>query len=251
MDGHRVSIGTYGTFKQDFVYRPTTGSIRGPDDRCGREISTAVLLLGSAMALVEMLPRLQGGDVFVKRALSATLSTSGITNSPRRAGRSAGAFEIETLFGNLATAKDYAAYRQNAANIDALVKAEPDSQFSATWIATLARAYELGLHKRNVTDWAGGWTAFLDETFDGRINGAAFAPTNLSFTLSEASRERTFGFFSGDGTYLGAMGDTIDTSSKDEITGTSGADTIEMNGTTLSGYRGPHDQWHHRDRRRL
>jgi Ca2+-binding RTX toxin-like protein len=236
VDGTQVRVGSYGTFKQDFVYRETVGPQAGQHTLRTKD-PQEVLTYGSAMALADMVPRLQGGDVFVKRALAATLTNSSVITFPNHPGF-AGTFEIEALFGNLATARDYRAYRQNAANIDALVKAEPSSEFAATWIATLARAYELGLHRRAATDWAGGWTAFLDEALDGRIDGNAFLPTNLSFTINPATGERLFAFFDADGNHLGNLGDTIDTSSTDDIAGTSGADTIEMNGGTLTNTTG-------------
>jgi hypothetical protein len=121
---------------------------------------------GAFVALTDLSTRLVGGDVYVKRALSATLAQAGGDADAYRA-YAAGAFEAQTLLGNIATAQDYASYLQNASVINALIAAEPESAFAVEWIVSFARVMELGLDKRWASDWTGGWGAFLDESADG------------------------------------------------------------------------------------
>jgi len=235
-DARNVRLGSYGTYKKDLVYRPATGAQAGQITFRTQD-ANALLAHGSAIAISDLVPRMQGGNVFVKRAVAASLAHGGVIASTNGAG-AAGSFEIEALFGNIATAQDYTAYRQNAASIDALVAADPTSEYSGTWIATLARAYELGLQRRAATDWTGGWAAFLDETLDGSIDGKSFTPIHLTFTLGAESNERIFGFIDGNGADLGSLGDTIDNASKDSIVGTAGADSITVTYNQLANTTG-------------
>ncbi|OQW63987.1 MAG: hypothetical protein A4S17_00305 [Proteobacteria bacterium HN_bin10] len=206
-------------------------------------------------ALSDLSERLVGGDVYVKRALAATLAHSGgdadtpggnqagvlpvagggflntvlaLRGGQAPADPTVGDFEIETLFGNIATAQDYAQYLQNAAVINALIAAEPASAFTAGWTITFARVMELGLDRRWKSDWLGGWAAFLDETADGKIDGGAFAPANVFLELDPETNERLFVFVDSDGSLLGVLGDTIDTASKTLIEGGAGNDTITL-----------------------
>ncbi len=105
---------------------------------------------GSAIALNDLVPQLIGGDTFVKRALVSTLAQAG--GNPQLNGTgAAGSFEANTLLGNIAVAQDYSAYLRDMASINSLLTIDPDGAFSASWALTLARAMELGLHKRAIT----------------------------------------------------------------------------------------------------
>ncbi len=99
-----------------------------------------------------------GGDVYIKRALSATLAAAG-GDANLDTAYSAGAFEMATLLGNIATAQSYGEYLQNPAVINALIAAEPSSAFTAGWVITLARVLEMGLDRRWKSDWIGGLAA--------------------------------------------------------------------------------------------
>lgn len=190
---------------------------------------------GAFIALSDLSERLIGGDVYIKRALAATLEQSG--GNRNAIGFAAGTFEANTLFGNIATAQDYAGYLQNAPIVNALIAAEPQSAFTAGWTITFARVMELGLDRRWSSDWLGGWAAFLDETADGKIDGTAFAPGNVILELDAETNERLFVFFDGDGSLLGVLGDTIDTASKDVIVGTAGDDAITLTNDSWSETR--------------
>ncbi|MEZ5996460.1 MAG: cadherin domain-containing protein [Hyphomonadaceae bacterium] len=228
-DADGVQTGAYELKGSRFIYKESAaGSYAFASKDIGQVVNH-----GAFIALSDLSERLIGGDVYIKRALSATLTQAG-GNPNAYSTYSAGDFEANTLFGNIATAQDYESYLQNAAVINALIAAEPESAFTAGWTITFARVIELGLDKRWKSDWLGGWAAFLDETADGVLDGNAFAPGNVFLELDPESNERLFVFVDGDGSVLGVLGDTIDTASKDVITGTAGNDTLTVNGDAIT-----------------
>jgi hypothetical protein len=64
--------------------------------------------------------------------------------------------------GDLALAQDYENYLNNREAINAVMAANPESAFTAGWIATFARVNELGLNHTNASDFTGGLVGFLD-----------------------------------------------------------------------------------------
>lgn len=223
LDASRIQTGAYDQKGGDFIYKVDMagGYAFRTDDM------QAVVLHGAFIALSGLSERLAGGDVHVKRALSYTLQQA--NGDPNDVSNySAGDFEVQSLFGNIATAQDYASYLQNAAVINALIAAEPQSAFTAGWTITFARVMELGLDRRWKSDWVGGWAAFLDETADGVVDGGAFAPSNVFLDLDPETYERLFAFIDADGALLGVLGDTIDTASKTIIEGSASADSITL-----------------------
>jgi Ca2+-binding RTX toxin-like protein len=232
IDATGVRVGAYGQHGKDWVYWESHGASRGQITFRTRDMS-ALTKHGAFTAVADLSTRMMGGDVYVKRAIGSTIAQSG-----GFAGVHAGAFEFEALLGNISTAQDYARYLGSPGAINALIAAEPNSAFAAGWAITFARALELGLHKRASSDWIGGWAAFLDETADGKIDGAAFGPANLAFEIDPETNERLFIFVDGDGELIGVIGDTIDTASKTKIVGDSGANFIHVNGDVLSSGAG-------------
>jgi Calx-beta domain len=185
---------------------------------------------GLFIGLSDITERLAGGDVYIKRAVAATL----LQANGSRAASQRGGFEVQTLLGNVSTAQDYASYLQNTAAINALIAAEPESAFSAGWTITFARSIELGLNRRAATDWVGGFNAWMDELADGKIDGQALAPSQFSAFLDPFTNERSWGVTDSDGSYLGSVGDSIESGAKDSLTGTAGNDVIIV-GTTANG----------------
>jgi Ca2+-binding RTX toxin-like protein len=261
VDGDEIRLGSYGTYKKSFVYRTT--------DASGRTITayrdsnlTRVLNYGIAISIADMIPRLAGGNVFVKRALLGNYRLAGIDlnaipiNEVRGLLPSidaivvANKFDTTALLGDLSTAVDYATFLQQAGAIRTAMAAEPDSAFTAMWTLTLARAWELGLHKRASTDWTGGWGVFLDEVEGGSIDGTTFSPALVDFGLAAETRERVTFFLQPDGTAVSAIGDTIETNSKDLIVGTDASDVITVagdriattTGLTINGAQAPSGQ---------
>jgi Ca2+-binding RTX toxin-like protein len=249
-DGEEIRLGSYGTYKKSFVYRTT--------DASGRTITayrdsniTRVLNYGIAISIADMIPRLAGGNVFVKRALLGNYGLAGIDLNAMPVSEVRGwlpsfdaialanKFDMTALMGDLSTAVDYTSFLQQGAAIRAVMASEPDSAFTAMWTLTLARAWELGLHKRAATDWTGGWGIFLDEALGaGAADGVAFSPVGVGFGFNDQTRERLTGFVDAEGNIAGVLGDTIDTGGKDLIAGTDAADLVSVSGDRIDDTSG-------------
>jgi Ca2+-binding RTX toxin-like protein len=226
-DGSGIRAGSYEIKGGDFRYHESGG-----DDVTFKTSDAAELINhGSFIALSDLSDRLIGGDVYVKRALSATLEQAhGNANAP---GYAAGRFDGQALLGNIATAQAYSSYLQNTSVISALIESDSKTAFSVEWIAKLAMAVDLGLDRRWKSDWLGGWAAFLDESSDGVLDGKGQPAGNLFLQLNLDTHERLFALVDKNSQLIGTLGDTIETESKDSILGTSSNDTITVTGATV------------------
>ncbi|WP_244286826.1 cadherin domain-containing protein [Caulobacter radicis] len=211
--------------------------MRGSSFRMGRngrvETYTQLdALVGDAAyyGLQQIVGQLQGGNVYVKRAVAETLSGA----APSFGEDSRTGLDASKLAGNLEVATSYSAYLSNRENIRALMLSDPDSQFSATWTATLAAAIALNLDKRSYTDWVGGWNAYLDEITDNAMDGAAVSPSLVYLTLTGETKERTFVLFDENISVQAVYGDTIDQFGKTLIEGTDSHDTITISNDVLA-----------------
>ncbi|QGZ96601.1 cadherin domain-containing protein [Terricaulis silvestris] len=218
-----VQTGAYDTKGSKFIYKASASGNYAYSSKDAQKIINH----GTFIALADLSERLIGGNVYVKRAVMATVKEAN-GNPDNNSAYSAGDFEAETLLGNIAVAQDFANYLTNSAFVNSLMAAQATSGFAATWLITLAQAQELGIDRRWKSDWLGGWAAFFDESFDAKLDGVAFAPSNVLLELDPETRERLFGFIDGDGAVIGVLGDTIDSGSKDWIRGTSNADTLTV-----------------------
>lgn len=250
VNGQEVRAGSYGTYGKNFVYR-TTNPVTGKNVNLIKiQQVEHVIRYGTLYAVADLIPRLAGGNVFVKRALAATLARANIdtttlpTTAPDpiagliQAVELSRKFDVNALMGNLVLAAEYSSLWQQQDVARFLMTSEPDSAMSLLWAATIAAGIELGLNKRAATDWTGGWTVFMDEAKDGLINGVAFAPVNLDFALDEDNGQRLFGFYDGQGKSLGVLGDTIDWKAKDQISGTDAGNSIVIAGDTIANSGG-------------
>lgn len=89
--------------------------------------------------------KISGGNLFRKRALLTSPATT-----------------VGALLGDLQVSYDYELYMLNREAINSLIEADPNSEFSAAWITTLARANELGLNKFQLSDFYGGLQGFVN-----------------------------------------------------------------------------------------
>jgi Ca2+-binding RTX toxin-like protein len=235
-----VQSGSYGMRKQEFTYRPIGGgSDKGEITArfSGKNGAQDLLTHGVYLGVSSMLGQLAGGDIYVKRALAGSLATTNGNPNSNAAG-AAGNFDITALSGDLTTAQDYSAYLDNATTINALIAADPYTVFSATWITTLARASELGLTRRNATDWIGGYKIFLDEAIDGVIDNVSAVASNVSMGIDATTGERYWGITLTDGTFAGYVEDTIELGSQTLINGTTTADIIDLRSGRLANQIG-------------
>ncbi len=235
LEANAVQAGNYGMRNKDFVYRPTsttdkdaiTARFSGKDG--GERLTTH----GTYLALSTMLGQLAGGDIYVKRAIGAVLAGSG--GSPNSAGSPAraGQFDMTTLLGGVSAAADYGRYLESATTINALIAADSTTAFAASWIVTLAQAVDLGMNRRAASDWTGGYSVFLDEAGDGKVDGSSLRATQLAMGTDATTGLRFWSVTSADGAQLGYIEDTIEAGSQTAIAGTAGADTIRLSGTNL------------------
>jgi len=214
--------------------------LRGKSYRLGRNggvetYADADALIGDAeyYGLKQIVGKLAGGDIYAKRAVVATLADA----ASNVGGDSRTGLDASRLSGNLQIAQGYADYLANGEAIQALIDSDPTSLFSATWVATLAGAVSLNLHKRSYTDWIGGWNLFLDEVQNGAIDGAAVTPSLVYMTLGDQN-ERTFALFDNTLSLNAIYGDTIDTAGKSKIAGSSATDVITISNDTLTSTAG-------------
>ncbi|MFN3231367.1 MAG: cadherin domain-containing protein [Alphaproteobacteria bacterium] len=101
-------------------------------------------------------PKIAGGDVYVKRSVYSSVAD-----------------DVETLMGDVIIAQDYSFYTENKEIVDELIAGAADSAFAATWLITLQRARELGLHRRHESDNYGGFDYQLDQ-YDALAGSAVF-----------------------------------------------------------------------------
>ena len=193
-------------------------------------------------SVVEILAELKiaGGDVYAKRALSLTLERvvdGGIPEAAQASARilaekidtlapSSVLNELETndllsvdeamnfLINALIVAQEFQKYLDNIEEINALIAADPESEFAIGWQITLAQAFNLGLQRRHESDWNGGWQWWLD---DKEANAG-----DVRFDYLNGERW----FVIGVGEDLEAYADTIAPGEKDTISGSDGSDVL-------------------------
>jgi hypothetical protein len=71
--------------------------------------------------------------------------------------------DLDTLIFNLSIAQNFVLYLEYTGLINALIAAEPMSEFAAGWIVTLQLAEELGLNRASASDFLGGFAPLLEQ----------------------------------------------------------------------------------------
>jgi hypothetical protein len=138
-----------------------------------------------------------GGDLLMKRAhqnSSSSHSQPALTDDPTTQNGDVGATgtatqpsaaeQLAVMGGDLAMAQDYENYLNNREAINALMAANPNSAFTAGWIATFARVNELGLNHVNASDFLGGLVGYLDSV---KHAGLGFDAAGVSVSHSGSS----------------------------------------------------------------
>ena len=116
-----------------------------------------------------------GGDLLMKRAHQNSTSIHPLAAPPPDPSTNNGdpgatgtgtlasaAQQLAVMSGDLALAQDYENYLNNREAINALMAANPESAFTAGWIATFARVSELKLNQYGANDFLGGLVGYLD-----------------------------------------------------------------------------------------
>ena len=81
--------------------------------------------------------------------------------------------QLAVMSGDLGVAQDYENYLNNREAINALMAANPNSAFTAGWIATFARVNELGLNHASASDFLGGLVGYLDSVAKAGLGAEA------------------------------------------------------------------------------
>jgi Ca2+-binding RTX toxin-like protein len=204
-----VRSGSFGMRKKEFVYWSSGPTTKNSIDARSDD-AASILDTGIYNGLSDM--RIAGGNVFVKRALTNHLNLI-----------PAGSFSTEALVGDITIAQDYSVFNDNGSLIGSLILAQPESTFAAGWMITLARAWELGLHRRGEMDWEGGFNAFLQ---DFNLSAAQLAPSLAPGSRLEREFLTTTGLI---------IADTIATTETTLIGGNSGDDIIDLRSNQWAG----------------
>ena len=125
-----------------------------------------------------------GGNLLLKRAHHNSPSSipdpdpewAGLT-TPSSESR---AEKLVSMSGDLSVAQDYENYLNNREAINALMAANPDSAFTAGWIATFARVNDLKLNQMGASDFLGGLVGYLDSVNKAGLGAEA---ANVSVKL--------------------------------------------------------------------
>ena len=214
----------FGMRNSDFVYWDAPAGYGG---QTRSRNADDIIRFGIRVGLDRMVGGLGGGNVYIKRALLAGLSATSLAT-----------FDWNALAGDFAIAKDYQKYLENRSSLNNIIVEFADSSFAAGWVATLARAQELGIDRRAYTDWIGGWQLFLDEMTDGAVDGAGISVALVNLEFREATNERMFGFADLEDIVSAYVADVVDASRVNRIEATAASETIDLRGGRLADQRG-------------
>ncbi|WP_323690456.1 calcium-binding protein [Rhizobium sp. AN95] len=223
---------TFGFVEKDFSVK-----IDGHEYNLGSDAKSTINI-GVFEALRSM--EIAGGDVYARRAIYATLetyeewsiNTDGATAVPRTVidptGGSASTQEtsssdaLNQLMSALMIAKEYQNYLRNISAINAIIAADPNSEFAIGWQMTLAQVFALGIHQRSEIDWTGGWDWWLQHN--------AVTSDKVAFTYLDGERWFVLG---ADSPMV--IADTIAPGQKDTISGGDRSDYIFVDGDRFDG----------------
>ena len=110
-----------------------------------------------------------GGNLLAKRAQQAFVAGS----HPDPYDNPTDFSDLIHLSGDLRTAQDYEIYLNNREAINALIAANPNSAFTAGWIATFARVNDLRLNHTSSSDLLGGLVGFLNSVSKAGLGAMA------------------------------------------------------------------------------
>lgn len=92
-----------------------------------------------------------GGDLYVRRAFYNSIETYSLSDSS--------SYDPLTILGDLSVGADYSAFIQND-EIPGIIGGAADTNFSSSWLITIARAIELNLNDYHQSDFFGGLQSF-------------------------------------------------------------------------------------------
>lgn len=240
LNSGRISGGTYGlrgNKNREYTYR-TNNTVSGDPGKQtisksfkGDDGAGLLLEHGVLNALKNL--QIAGGDIYIKRAVNGTLDQvlTGSTVNSDIQGEA-----LNAINGNILIARDYRKYIENTAVINAINSGTSDldagtvSEFAAGWLVTIQRAQELGLNKRHVSDWLGGYKSWAES------NGVnSFGQLSLSTTENYFRQTGRDFIYTDSNGFNRRIYDTVLQGDKDVISGTLGADVITLTDDVLTG----------------
>ena len=199
---------TYGSIESSF-----TVTIGGQSTYSGSDaeaaINTGIYETISAMDFA-------GGDIYARRAIHAVAEQFGAGGGDRSEA-------LNELMTALMLAKEFKNYLDKTAEINALIAADPNTEFAMGWQVTLAQVFALGLQQRSEVDWNGGWKWWLNEQ--------SASATTVYF--SHLGGDRSFVLTNGLTTTV--LADTIVPGQKDVVSGGDGSDYIFLQDKSFDG----------------
>lgn len=217
--GEAVQTGNYGMLKKDFVYRATSTRDESAITARfgGKDAAGKLIAYGAYRGLSDSNFEIIGGDIFVKRALYATLDSA-----------NSAAFDTSLLLGNIATAQSYERYLGDATAIGAILSVDDGTGFGAETALLLVRAVELGLTRRSRSDWFGGFNHLIDAA-GSNATGVDFFFDYDAITDKVVRQIRVGGY---------VIGDAIDIGGQTTIEAGLGNDLIRLVGDQLLNVSG-------------
>lgn len=219
LNAEAVQAGNYGMRKKDYVYRPGAGETTITARFSGKDGGAKLIAYGVFHAITDKDFQIAGGDVYVKRALYNSISSSQFDGD---------VFDANILLGNLETARQYGNVVASIGVVGQLLNNGTDTGFASETMVVLSRAVELGLTSRAASDWFGGY-AFLLKEAEARADQVDFG-LDYDSGYDRISRSIKVGDY--------VAGDTIDIAGQTVITGTDGGDTIRMSVHALEATNG-------------
>lgn len=158
----------------------------------------------------------------IKETISEILLSNDIVSSDpykERAFYASRDKSVSQLGFDLKIAEDYRKYTADEAVINALIAAEPNSEFAAGWIATLARAQEINLNKAGRGDFRAGFRGLIElfqlESFGATLGDLSVVAQNGGLVVDVALRptadvpQRIFDLYGGQAAIVTVNGERI------------------------------------------
>lgn len=163
-----IGAGAYGQRKDKWLYWGAGENSR--THALSGEYDEALQAINHGLSVAFDNVTLQGGDIYLKRALYKNLETN-----QNRAN-----FDFSGLIGDLSIGADLSFYHENKALIDGAIALAPESALAQGWVLTLLRAGELNLDQHYKSDFYGGLQGYLSGSGFLRDTGLSLAEIEVT-----------------------------------------------------------------------
>jgi hypothetical protein len=170
-----------------YIKNPGLLYIKGTPGHTDRSFTSADDAVHAAALDVLQNIEVIGGDLLLKRAHQNSPSNipEPLPSGIPVVSQVSVASQLVTMAGDLSVAQDYENYLNNREAINALMAANPESAFTAGWIATFARVNDLKLNQVNKNDFLGGLVGWVDSVKKAGLGAEA---ANASVKLDSGGK---------------------------------------------------------------